>query len=423
MHADALMCKLHDNAKTKAKTGHPAAVYVAQSEKEVTGGQEADGQRTATGGQRATGQARDSRDRQHMEETDRLIVTLQDIAEEVGVSRGTVDRALNHRGRVSEETAQRVREAAERLGYQKSLAATGLAARRKKLQLGFIYVTGEEYPFHRQIYEAAAKKAKELAQYGVTVYFLGISEPDGKQLEKIRRFILEHPQISGWAALGFFCDFLHQVWKENNMPEVPVVSYNLDTEYPEHRICFVGCDYRKAGRLACGLAALFSRERGRVLIVSEDMGDISSCQERAEGFRREMELYPAMRIADELYMNALGEEKRKKICARVVEKVESDPAIDVVYLMNPSDYRICDELHRAAGARHLAVITNDVASEEQKKMLLDGRITATIDQEPARQGKRPLELLFRYLTMDRKPEKEWEPTKLSIIIRQNLDRE
>ena len=356
-----------------------------------------------------------------MEETDRLIVTLQDIAEEVGVSRGTVDRALNHRGRVSEETAKRVREAAERLGYQKTLAATGLAARRKKLQLGFIYIAGEEYPFHHQIYEAAAKKAKELAQYGVTVYFLGVSKPDRKQLENIRRFILEHPQISGWAAMGILCDFLYQVWREEGLPEVPVVSYNLDAEKPEHRICFVGCDYRKAGRLACGLAALFSREQGRVLIVSEDMGNIPSCRERTEGFRGEMDQYPAMRIADELYMNGLEDEQRRKLCDKAVEKVESDSDINVVYLMNPSDYRICDELHRAAGARHLAVITNDVASEEQKKMLLDGRITATIDQEPAKQGKRPLELLFRYLTMDRRPEKEWEKTKLSIILRQSLD--
>lgn len=71
---------------------------------------------------------------------DKMVVTIQDIAEEVGVSRGTVDRVLNHRGRVSKETEQRVLEVARRLGYQKSMAGTALAARRKKLQLGFIYI-------------------------------------------------------------------------------------------------------------------------------------------------------------------------------------------------------------------------------------------------------------------------------------------
>ena len=85
---------------------------------------------------------------------DKMVVTIQDIAEEVGVSRGTVDRVLNHRGRVSKETEQRVLEVAGRLGYQKSMAGTALAARRKKLQLGFIYIDSpaaavrSEYSLH-----------------------------------------------------------------------------------------------------------------------------------------------------------------------------------------------------------------------------------------------------------------------------------
>lgn len=356
-----------------------------------------------------------------MEETEKLIVTLQDIADEVGVSRGTVDRALNGRGRVSEETARRVREAAEKLGYQKSLAATGLAARRRKLQLGFMYVAGPEFYFHRQVYEAAVKKARELAQYGVTVHFLGVYELTREEKKRVTSFICEHPEIVGWAALGSFCDLLHRTWEEYGMPEVPVVSYNLDAENPKHRLCFVGCDYRKAGTIACGLAALVSAEKGKVLIVSEDMGDISSGRERVEGFRQEMQKYPGMQIASELYMNVRAADRRKEISEEVARTLEEDPEINVVYLMNPSDYRICESVHRLAERRQLFVITNDLASEEQRKMITDGWITATIDQEPAKQGKRPLEILFRYLTMDRKPEKDWEKTKLSIIIRQNLE--
>lgn len=356
-----------------------------------------------------------------MDETEKLIVTLQDIADEVGVSRGTVDRALNHRGRVSEETARRVHEAAERLGYQKSLAATGLAARRKKLQLGFLYVEGPEYPFHMQVRAAAARKARELAQYGVTVCFFGAHTMCEEEAERLRKFILDHPQISGWAAIGFLCDILHQMLQECEMPDVPVVSYNLDTEHTENRICFVGCDYEKAGEIACGLAALVSAEEGKVLIVSEDMGDIPSCRDRVEGFRKELDRYPKMRIAGELYMKDMNLRCRERISDEAIRTVKEDPEINVVYLMNPSDYRICESIHKAAAGRRLSIITNDLVSEEQRKMLTDGWITATIDQEPAKQGKRPLEILFRYLTMDRRPERDWEKTKLSIILRQNLD--
>ena len=41
--------------------------------------------------------------------------TIKEIAELAGVSRGTVDRVLNNRGSVNPQTADRVREIAEKL--------------------------------------------------------------------------------------------------------------------------------------------------------------------------------------------------------------------------------------------------------------------------------------------------------------------
>ncbi len=45
------------------------------------------------------------------------MVTMKSIAEICGVSRGTVDRALNGRGRVNSETADKIRQIAKELGY------------------------------------------------------------------------------------------------------------------------------------------------------------------------------------------------------------------------------------------------------------------------------------------------------------------
>ena len=44
-------------------------------------------------------------------------VTMEQIANTVGVSRGTVDRALHHRGRVDAEVEARVLRAAREIGY------------------------------------------------------------------------------------------------------------------------------------------------------------------------------------------------------------------------------------------------------------------------------------------------------------------
>ena len=53
-------------------------------------------------------------------------VTLQQIAEAAGVSRGTVDRALKDRGRVRPEVAEKIKKIAKDMGYQPSLAGRAL---------------------------------------------------------------------------------------------------------------------------------------------------------------------------------------------------------------------------------------------------------------------------------------------------------
>ena len=59
-----------------------------------------------------------------------MAVTLKQIAEIAGVSRGTVDRALHDRGRVSPEVAERVRRIAEELGYHPNAVGQALARSR-----------------------------------------------------------------------------------------------------------------------------------------------------------------------------------------------------------------------------------------------------------------------------------------------------
>lgn len=46
-----------------------------------------------------------------------MATTIKQIAEMAGVSRGTVDRALNHRGRINPEVAEKILKIADELGY------------------------------------------------------------------------------------------------------------------------------------------------------------------------------------------------------------------------------------------------------------------------------------------------------------------
>lgn len=349
------------------------------------------------------------------------MVTMKDIAAEAGVSRGTVDRVLNNRGRVAPDKEKRIRQIAEELGYRPNPAGKGLAARKKQLKIGFIHLENAFAPFHAAVCSAAREYAAELAQYGVEVLFFPVTsgivteEEWHRLLEKI---IPVQPQIDGWAVLGLAAAPLVTLLRERGEAPVPVVSYNLDASC-EWKLAHVGCDYVQAGRLACGVASLMTDARGRVCILSMDDGRVQSSAERIEGFEDELRSrYPKMEIADKIffgmkgYIEAVGEEMTRKL--------EGHSDIDIIYLVNPGDYSICEYISGTEMPHKAKIITNDLITGEQQEMVRSEKIAVTICQEPEKQGRKPLEILFDYLALGRQPDTNWYKTELSINIAQNL---
>ena len=56
------------------------------------------------------------------------MATLKEIADLAGVSRGTVDRVLNHRGSVNPQTEKKILEIVQALDYKPNKAGIVLAA-------------------------------------------------------------------------------------------------------------------------------------------------------------------------------------------------------------------------------------------------------------------------------------------------------
>ena len=97
------------------------------------------------------------------------MITIREIAKLANVSRGTVDRVLNNRPGVSEETIVKVRTIADEYGYEPNALGQMLAAKKKHLHFGFIvFDTPVDFFFH-DVIKAAEEKAVELKTFGVEV--------------------------------------------------------------------------------------------------------------------------------------------------------------------------------------------------------------------------------------------------------------
>jgi LacI family transcriptional regulator len=102
------------------------------------------------------------------------VPTIKDVAERAGVSTATVSLALRHSPRIRAATAERVRRAAEEVGYRPNPLVAALMARireaapsREQVALGVIYLGDDERiapnaPYLEAIFTGARERAAQL---------------------------------------------------------------------------------------------------------------------------------------------------------------------------------------------------------------------------------------------------------------------
>ena len=182
-------------------------------------------------------------------------ITLQDVGEAAGVDFSTVSRVLNNKhkeARISEDTRERVLEAAHKLGYFPNNLARGLKNRRTQT-LGLV-ISDNLSAVYAQITFAAVEAARR-AGYSVMIGNTAGSEENeervlGVLVERCVDGILFAPSHQGTKAL-----------KAVTRWEVPVVLVDRQVEGPSRD--FVGTDNRRGGFLA----SKYLLDRGHSLIA------------------------------------------------------------------------------------------------------------------------------------------------------------
>ncbi len=347
------------------------------------------------------------RESKHLEtwrEGSRTMATIKDIAEKAGVAIATVDRVLHDRGRVAPETRQRILDLAKEMNYTPNSVGQGLVLRKKKWKLSFFIIESKQGPIFLDILKGAKEKAEELSQYGVEVSFVPFQfSPLSIDLATYQTDGIAVPGLPDDPYIQELCHWAHG-------KDIPVVCYNLPLDDSKY-LAYVGCDYVQAGKMAAGLCAMATNERGKVGVLSVDGGNVPSFQRRMLGFQRELaEHYPRMEIT--------------ATCCNLSERMVyqtlwDHPELDVIYLVNPGDSSACKIIKESARNPDIRIITNDL-DDRQVQLLRDGVISATICQEPERQGSLPLEILYQYLVYKTAPAEKNRYTTLSIRMRQNV---
>lgn len=338
------------------------------------------------------------------------MATIKEIAALAGVSRGTVDRVINHRGAVNSKTAEKIMEIAQALDYKPNKAGIVLAAQKRKLKIGVVLL-GLNTPFYEEVLHGISEKAEELESYNCTVLIRQTDYNPEEQLTAIDELIAEG--INGLAlspynhkAIRNKIDFLYE-------QGIPVVTLNTDIENSK-RIAYVGSNYYRSGQTAAGLLRLMTSGQIYVGIISGSQ-NILCHTERIEGFKSVIKDYKNIYISATI-TNQDDDFESYEMTTRLLKE---HPEINALFFVAGGVYGGCRAVIASGRQYDIKMFAYDMV-ETTRKLIEQGLIAATICQQPSLQGSKPLDILFTNLTTGESPQSEYNYVDNDIRIRENL---
>ena len=342
-----------------------------------------------------------------------MAVTLQQIADLAGVSRGTVDRALNNRGRIRPEVEQKIKKIAKELGYQPSRAGRALAMAKKKLKIGVILQSAKT-PLMQDVLKGLEAAKKEVESLGTTVDIKQIDNVNAMQvvefMEQMRKEDVNGIALSP-SEDGYLKQTINKFIHEYN---IPIVTFNSDLEGTE-RLCFIGQDTKRSGQTAAGLMGEIIGGKGQIIVISGH-GENVSLKNRAVGFVQEIEKsYP-----DVEYLGMRFAYDDNWVAEKITEEVLVQyPKIKGIYITGSGVLGVCEAIKTAGKTDDIKIIANDFI-QENIYWLMNGTINFLIGQDAYTQGYQSLITLFRKLFDNKNPEKDCLYTEIVIKNKYNI---
>jgi len=341
--------------------------------------------------------------------------TIQMVADQAGVSRGTVDRVLNNRPHVNQEVRERVLEAMRKLGYisPRENYRRQMDAALSPLTLG-VLLPNWEGQFRTEVDQGIRLACEEMEETNVRV----LIRRCGTDLPQEAVELLEAMRAEGAAGFAVCAvnDPAIESWIAARMAEgLPCVTFNSDLP-DSGRLYFVGQDIRQAGRVAAGLLYKCAGGRGPILATAGNL-KFDGHRQRLDGFRERLgELGFPM---EELIVRETYNDYETTVRA-VSEVLSGQPDLRGVYMANLSVAGCCAAIERAGEKGRVHVVCHDI-NEGIRQLIRSGAVDFTIPQDLERQGYTPLLLLRDHLRKKKLLEPGRFHGRIDILCAENLE--
>lgn len=340
------------------------------------------------------------------------MVTMQQIADRCGVSRGTVDRALHHKEGVREEVAERIRATAREMGY---ISNRLVMQQTRQWKIGVVLHSGHS-PFVQMLCELFESFSERELIPNITVIVRVMQDMDVQHQLTLIDELVTTEHIDGLALMPLANTLVRD--RINTLSEkmgIPVVTFNTDIT-DANRLAYVGADNIAAGRAAAALLGMVMQGRGSVLpILGQRSGHYADSQ-RYTGFLNEMaENFPGIRILHP-ECSFLDENLAERIASRAIH---SDEEVNGFYLTSAGREGVYRAVNAAENREKIHIVVHDI-TEGNVRMVKQGTVDFIIGQDVKTQGTLPIRLLYDYLERHQFPKERMNITDITIKFRCNV---
>jgi len=314
-------------------------------------------------------------------------VTLFDLADALGVSTGTVHRALHGHRDVNLQTKTRVLRLAKSMGYRPNLAARYLSLKRNyRISVNTLKGTTS---FWDEVRSGIEKEANLIGLDNVELEFrtyprLGEGEPEAFE-EALRA------KVDGIISFPSHPKSFRACMRRAFRARIPVVCVATDAPDTD-RLGVVSIDTMASGGLAADLIGQVIDGKGKVATTLSDL-QITEHAEKCHAFESTLRsFYPAMQLVAKIEDHDIETEAYDK--CRELFRAHSDLA--GIYITTEASIPVFEAARDAGMLQQLTIVTTDIFPSLVQQIRA-GSVLATIYQRPHTQGRMAFRVLHEFL--------------------------
>ncbi|SHG44877.1 transcriptional regulator, LacI family [Flavobacterium fluvii] len=302
--------------------------------------------------------------------------TIKDIAEMAGVSKGTVDRVLHKRGKVSDEALNKINEVLNVINYEPNLIARNLK-NNKVYRICILLPDPEIDPYWKPCIKGIEDAVQEFRAYNFSIKTFFFNPESKKSFLKKNGAVLEMSPDAVLLPPLFHKEAL-EVVKKYEEQNVIVNIFNNQIQSDSIK-SFVGQDLFHSGRVAAKLLDLLLK-KGQIAVIhiDESIKNAIHMQEKERGFRN----YFSERKNQDYTITTL-KLKNPNVEINLTNFLNENPDLSGIFISTSKAYQIAKAISEIKDKK-IAIIGYDLI-ENNVSYLNQGVIDFLIHQNQKKQ--------------------------------------